>query len=107
MAKKPLSAAMAISCAAVMLYAAAPTYAGEVNGNGDPIPATDHAASACAFSGLNDNPVDPPPGDFPGRVQSFGSLLKFLAELLGFRLHPLDADTWPGEACRGNVDFLG
>lgn len=97
--------ALAASFAAIALYAAAPAFAGEVNGRGDPIPATDVAASFCAFSGLNDNPVDPPEGDFPGRVQSFGALLKFLAGLLGFRLHPLDADTWPGEGCNPNSDF--
>ena len=96
---------LAASFAAIALFAAPPAFAGEVNGIGDPIPATDHAASACAFSGLNDNPTDPPPGDFPGRVQSFGALLKFLAGLLGFRFHPLEFDTWPGEACNPNNGF--
>jgi len=105
MVKKVLSTALAVSCAAAALYVASPTFAGEVNGNGDSIPATDHAASLCAFSGLNDNPVDPPEGDFPGRVQSFGSFLKFLAELLGFRLNPLDAPSYPGEGCNPNTDF--
>jgi hypothetical protein len=86
-----------------MLLASSPAaYAGEVNGNGDPIPATDHAASLCSFSGLNDHPENPPPGDFPGRVQSFGSFLKFLAGLLGFRLNPLDAPNYPGEGCNPN-----
>jgi hypothetical protein len=76
--------------------------AGEVNGRGQPIPATDHAASLCAFSGQNDHPVNPPPGDFPGRVQNFGAFMKFLAELLGFRLNPLDAPAYPGENCNPN-----
>jgi len=97
--------ALAASFAAIALYAAPPAFAGEVNGRGDPIPATDNAASACAFSGLNDNPTDPPEGDFPGRVQSFGALLKFLAEILGFRLHPLDADSYPGVGCNPNSEF--
>lgn len=96
---------LAASFAALALLAAPPAVAGEVNGNGDPIPATDHAASFCAFSGLNDNPTDPPPGDFPGRVQSFGSLLKFLAGLLGFRLHPLDVGSYPGQDCNPNSGF--
>jgi len=99
MMKKTRFAAVAASCAAIALYGASPAIGGEVNGNGDPIPATDYAASDCAFSGLNDNPVNPPPGDFPGRVQSFGSFLKFLAGILGFRLNPLDAPNYPGEGC--------
>src|SRR6266568_4071036 len=41
--------ALAASCAAVALFAGAPAFSGEVNGRGDPIPATDHAASVCAF----------------------------------------------------------
>lgn len=102
MTKKPPFAVLAASCAAAALYVAAPAYAGEVNGRFEPIPATDHAASACAFSGLNDHPVDPPPDDFPGRVQSFGAFLNFLAELMGFRLNPLDAPNYPGEGCNPN-----
>lgn len=100
--KKAPFVALAASCAAAALYAAPPAFGGEVNGNFDPIPATDHAASACAFSGLNDNPVNPPEGDFPGRVQSFGAFLKFLAELMGFRIGPLDAPNYPGEGCNPN-----
>jgi hypothetical protein len=90
------------SCVAAALYAAAPAFAGEVNGRGRSIPATDHAASVCAFSGLNDHPVNPPPGDFPGKVQNFGAFLNFLAGLLGFRLNPLDAPSYPGESCNPN-----
>jgi len=94
--------ALAASCAAAVLYAAAPAFAGEVNGRGNPIPATDHAASVCSFSGLNDHPVNPPPGDFPGRVQNFGAFLLFLADMLGFRVNPLDAPSYPGENCNPN-----
>ena len=97
--------ALAASFVAIALYAAPPAFAGEVNGNGDPIPATDHAASFCAFSGLNDHPVNPPEGDFPGRVQSFGAFLKFLAEILGIRLNPLDAPDYPGVGCNPNSGF--
>ena len=98
--KTPRFVGLAAACAAATLYAAPPpVFAGEVNGLGQPIPATDYAASFCAFSGLNDNPFDPPEGDFPGRVQSFGSFLKFLAGLLGVRLNPLDAPSYPGVGC--------
>ena len=106
MMKAPF-AALAASCAAVALCAASLAHAGEVNGLGNPIPATDNAASVCAFSGLNDHPVNPPPGDFPGRVQNFGAFLKFLSELLGFRLNPLDAPAYPGDACNPNNGFEG
>ena len=103
--KKAPFAALAASCAAAALYASPAAFAGEINGNFDPIPATDYAASACAFSGLNDNPVNPPPGDFPGRVQSFGAFLNFLAGLFGIRVHPLDAPSYPGEGCNPNSGF--
>ena len=96
---------LAASCAAVALYAAPPAFAGEVNGRGLPIPATDHAASLCAFSGLNDHPVNPPPGDFPGKVQNFGAFLNFLADLFGFRINPLDAPSYPGVGCNPNSDI--
>jgi hypothetical protein len=95
---------LAIVCAAA-LNAGAPAFAGEINGRGDPVPAPDNAASVCSFSGLNDNPVNPPPGDFPGRVQNFGSFLGFLSDLLGFRLLPFDAPYNPGDACNPNNDF--
>lgn len=104
MTKRSPSAAWAAALAAATVLAASPAFAGELNGQGDPIPATDNAASECAFSGLNDNPVNPPPGDFPGRVQSFGAFLKFLAELLGVRLNPLDAPSYPGEGCNPNFE---
>lgn len=103
--KKAPFAALAASCAATALYAAPPAFAGEVNGRGQPIPATDVAASACAFSGQNDHPVNPPEGDFPGRVQSFGAFLKFLAEIMGFRILPLDAPNYPGVGCNPNAEF--
>jgi len=102
MSKKIRFSVLAASCAAAALYIASPAVAGEVNGRGNPIPATDHAASLCAFSGLNDHPVNPPPGDFPGKVQNFGAFLHFLADLFGFRINPLDAPSYPGENCNPN-----
>jgi hypothetical protein len=104
MIRKTRFATLSIACAAITLYAASPALAGEINGRGDPIPATDHAASACAFSGLNDNPVNPPPMDFPGRVQSFGAFMKFLSGLFGFQVHPFDMPSYPGEGCLGNLE---
>jgi hypothetical protein len=103
--RKTVSAALAATLAAAALYGASPAFAGEVNGLGQPIPATDHAASACAFSGLNDHPVNPPPGDFPGRVQNFGAFLKFLASIMGFRVSPLDAPSYPAIGCNPNAGF--
>jgi hypothetical protein len=91
--------------AAAALCGAPPAFTAEINGRGQPIPAPDHAASLCVYSGLNDNPVNPPPGDFPGRVQNFGSFLNFLAGILGFRVQPLDAPTYPGEGCNPNSGF--
>lgn len=47
-------------------------FAGEVNGNQKPIPAPEHAASECVYSGQNNfnEPTD------PGRTQSYGQLVK-------------------------------
>jgi hypothetical protein len=101
MTKRNPLAILAASCAAAALCAT-PVMAGEVNGRGQPIPATDHAASLCAFSGLNDHPVNPPPGDFAGKVQNFGAFLAFLADLFGFKVNPLDAPSYPGENCNPN-----
>lgn len=79
-----------------MLGAGAGTaVAGEVNGNGDPVPAPGRASSACAFSGLNDEPEDEFP--FDGRVQSYGQLV--------VRDAVPPASFNPGDACRGNVEF--
>ena len=68
--------------------------AGEVTGTGEPVPATDHAQSICAFSGLNDEPDDPHGG---GRVQSYGQIVS-----QGFK----EFVPSPGEACNGHSGFL-
>ena len=86
--------------------------AGEVNGNGDDIPAPDNASSECVFSGLDT--VDSVEGNPPGRdddalavrgnqspggvdryhgVQSYGIFVS-----AGLK----DRVPSPGEACRGN-----
>lgn len=50
--------------AGLVLVAAGAASAGEVNGNGKPVHAPDHAASECAYSGLDtSDSVEPnPPG---------------------------------------------
>lgn len=78
-------------------------FAGEHNGNGDPIPGASHAQSLCAYSGqdLPDSIEGNPPGfddDFitGGHAQSYG---KFVSH--GMKsLVPS-----PGVACRGNTVF--
>ncbi len=80
-------------------------FAGETNGNGDPIPGAQKASSACAFSGqdLPDAIEGNPPGfddDFvtDGHVQTYGKYVS----------HGLKgAVPSPGQACRGNVEFGG
>ena len=80
-------------------------FAGEYNGNGDPIPGSQKANSACAFSGrdLPDDVENNPPGFDDdavtgGHVQSYGQFVR--AGLKG-------AVPSPGDACRGGVEFPG
>jgi hypothetical protein len=47
---------MTIVATAGIIFAA-PTFAGEVNGNGESTPIRDYIAAFCAFSGLEDDPV--------------------------------------------------
>ena len=98
--------------AGLVLTGAGAANAGEVNGNGDDIPATERAASECAFSGQDTKDLveDNPPGfdddalaergnQSPGGVeryhgvQSYGIYVR--AGLKG-------AVPSPGEACRGS-----
>ena len=87
----------------LVLGGAVPAQAGETNGNGDPIPGAHNASSACAFSGqdLPDAEENQPniPDDFVtgGHVQSYGKWVSH-----GFK----GVLPSPGEACRGNVEFL-
>lgn len=87
----------------LVLGGASTAFAGETNGNGDPIPGAHNASSACAFSGqdLPDAEENQPPefdDDFvtDGHVQSYGRWVSH-----GFK----DAVPSPGEACRGNLEF--
>ena len=87
---------LAIGCIVALgmvLGGAVSAQAGEVNGNGDPIPGAHRASSICAFSGQNDNPDDPFEG---GRVQSYGQIVK-----AGFKAEVPS----PGQVCRGNFVF--
>lgn len=87
----------------LVLGGASAAQAGETTGNGKPVPAPEHASSACAFSGqdLPDAEENQPPefnDDFvtDGHVQSYGRFVS----------HGLKAAVpSPGEACRGNVEF--
>ena len=89
----------------LVLGGAGAAFAGETNGQGNPIPGAQNASSACAFSGrdLPDSIEGNPPGfndDFvtDGRVQSYGKYVS----------HGLKGVVpSPGDACRGNVDFGG
>lgn len=54
--------------AAATGFGATPAFAGEVDGNGDPI--TIDARSDCAYSGLEDEPVS------PGTTQNWGTIPK-------------------------------
>ncbi|MDI2097963.1 hypothetical protein [Ruicaihuangia caeni] len=98
---------MAISCLVALglaLGGAAAAQAGEINGNGDPIPGAHKASSACAFSGrdLPDDQENQPniPDDFVtgGHVQNYGMYVK-----AGLKAMVPS----PGMACRGNVSFEG
>jgi hypothetical protein len=89
----------------LVLGGAGTAYAGETNGNGDPIPGADTANSACAFSGrdLPDEIEGNPPGFDDdavtgGHVQSYGQFVR--ADLKDFVPSP-------GVACRGGVEFGG
>lgn len=90
----PMSAVVA-GVAALLIGGAGAAQAGEVNGNGDPVPAVEHAKSICAFSGQNDEPE----AEFPegGRVQSYGQLVRAGLKSLV---------PGPGVACNGHSGFL-
>jgi hypothetical protein len=69
-------------------FGAGSAFAGEITGNGKPVPAPDNAASECSFSGYNDDPNEAAP--FGGTAQSYGRLVA-----QGFK----DAFPSPGDAC--------
>jgi hypothetical protein len=85
----------ALSCAIVVGGAAAgAAFAGEVTGNGKPVPAPGVAESECSFSGFNDDPNEAFP--FGGTAQSYGRLVAQLGKTATDAMFPS-----PGVACRG------
>ncbi len=81
---------------ALLAAAASPASAGEITGNGKPVPAPQHANSICAFSGQNDDPNSPDPIE-AGRVQNYGQLVR-----MGLKAFV----PGPGVACNGHTGFL-
>jgi hypothetical protein len=87
----------------LVLGGATAAQAGETTGNGKPVPAPDHASSACVYSGQDlpdDQEVQPPEFNddafTDGHVQSYGRIVSHgLKEFFPS----------PGDACRGNVEF--
>lgn len=80
--------ASAVCAAAVAALGAGPAFAGEITGTGEPTGAPSHAASECAFSGLNDDNL---PTD--AIAQSFGQIVKVAGPLGGV----------PGMACNPTI----
>lgn len=60
-----------LSSAALVVAGAGAASAGEITGNGKPVPAPERAASICAYSGQNDDTAEE-----PGRTQSYGQLVR-------------------------------
>jgi hypothetical protein len=79
-------------------------YAGETNGKGEPIPGAHNASSACAFSGqdLPDEIENNPPGFDDDAVAIHGAQSYGQYVAAGLK----DFVPSPGEACRGNVEFV-
>ena len=80
--------ATATGVAAMGAFGVGSAFAGEITGNGKPVPAPQNARSECAFSGHNDDPNEAAP--FGGVSQSYGRLVA-----QGFK----DAFPSPGDAC--------
>ncbi len=81
-------------CAVALVVVGSGTaFAGEVNGNQQPIPATQHAQSICAYSGQNNfnEPTE------PGRTQSYGQIVAAGGKAFA---------PSPGVACNGHTGFV-
>lgn len=81
----------AASVVAVVGLSAGSAFAGEINGNGDDVPAPDHARSECSFSGLDDDDDD----GF-GRTQNWGQIPKDFRDFLR------TIGVSPGELCNAH-----
>ena len=78
----------AVSAAAVAALGAGPAFSGEITGTGEETGVREHAASECAFSGLNDDNLPT-----PARAQSFGQIVKVVGPIGGI----------PGVACNPTI----
>lgn len=98
--------------AGLVLAGAGAASAGEVNGNGDPIPAPGNASSECVFSGLDTaDSIEGNPPEFnddalavrgnqsPGGVDRYHGVQSYG---IFVRAGLKDVVPSPGEACRGN-----
>lgn len=75
-------------CASWLLTNAA--LAGEINGQGDPVPGGENGRSICSFSGLEDHDFEEPVD--PGETQNWGSIPKIVRDFLAtLGLHPGDS----------------
>ena len=72
--------AVGLGSAALVVVSSASAFAGEVTGNSTPTQGPAHSNSACAFSGLNDEPDSPTEG---GRTQSYGQIVRYVGSLGG------------------------
>ena len=90
------SAAVTLGALALLTAGAGTASAGEVTGTGADTQGPAHANSICAFSGLNDMPLDPEEG---GRTQSYGQGVS-----QGFKGSEFLPS--PGFACNGHSGFL-
>ena len=94
-------AGVGLAAAALVVAGASSASAGEVNGNGQPLPLQGN--SICKYSGLNDE-VTP---DEPTRTQSYGTFLVLIKKQIGGS--PQDVKNVilpvPGVACNPNTDF--
>ena len=88
--------AATFAAAALTAFAAGPAQAGEVNGNGKPLPL--NGASECKYSGLNDEVT----AEEPQRTQSYGTLVAFFVRSTGMNPPSLGAIGIPGDACNPN-----
>ena len=100
---------MIIGCIAaigLVLGGAVATNAGELNGNGDPVPGGVNGASLCSFSGRDlpddvENNPDPKDNDDAitnGHVQNYGMFVRA-------GMKDAIAMSAPGILCRGNLEF--
>ena len=94
--------AVATCATALTGLSAGPAFAGEITGNGKPVPAPSKSGNQCAFSGKNDNP-DNPLNIFNagGQSQSYGQLNRLGVIKLLFGATPSQFN--PSDSCNHNA----